>query len=82
MVVHPEHTAQTARQHVVVELCHRTAPGRSSHAAAQRFVVERASAPNAAVWSPVSDPLEVREFRGAVPSGGNAFYRIRSVPVL
>ncbi|MEN9733551.1 MAG: hypothetical protein RLZ45_1546 [Verrucomicrobiota bacterium] len=49
---------------------------------AQRFVVEQATAPDAAVWTAVSDPLEAREFRGAAPSGGNAFYRIRSVPVL
>lgn len=46
---------------------------------AQRFVVERASAPDAAVWSQVSNPLEAREFRGVALSGENAFYRVRSV---
>ena len=46
---------------------------------AQRFVVERAATPDAAVWTPVSDPLEAREFRGSVPAGENVFYRIRSV---
>jgi len=49
---------------------------------AQQFVVERADAPDASVWTPVSDRLEVREFRGPVPPGGNAFYRVRSVTTL
>ena len=49
---------------------------------AQQFVVERADALDASVWTPVSDRLEVREFRGPAPSGGNAFYRVRSVTTL
>ena len=46
---------------------------------AQRFIVESAGALEAPVWTPVSDPLEVREFRGAAPVDGQAFYRVRSV---
>jgi hypothetical protein len=46
---------------------------------AQRFIVESAGALEALVWTPVSDPLEVREFRGSAPVGGQAFYRVRSV---
>ena len=49
---------------------------------AQQFVVERADALDASVWTPVSDRLEVSEFRGPAPAGGNAFYRVRSVTTL
>lgn len=49
---------------------------------AQQFVVERADALDASVWTSVSGRLEVREFRGPAPSGGNAFYRVRSVTAL
>jgi hypothetical protein len=47
---------------------------------AQRFVVERAGSPEAAVWTPVSEPMEAREFREQAPAGGDVFYRVRSVP--
>lgn len=49
---------------------------------AQQFVVERADALDASVWTPISDRLEAREFRGPLPPGGNAFYRVRSVTAL
>jgi len=46
---------------------------------AQQYIVERAEALNASVWTPVSGMLKTREFRLPAPTTDRNFYRVRLV---
>lgn len=46
---------------------------------AHRYIVERADAPDATTWTPISEALKAREFRIPVTDADRGFYRVRLV---